>query len=107
MRWRHFWIAVALVGIELLAFAGSVVAQESTKPETAAAAAESADTLDDEVLRLSQAGRYVDAVPLARRVLATRRGRWDRTTSRSANRSITWPSYTWLNFLVQPNSQLT
>jgi tetratricopeptide (TPR) repeat protein len=72
MRWWHFGIASASVGIGLLAFAGDVAAQKGTKPKSAIPAAESADTLNAEVVRLYQAGRYSDAVPLARRALAIR-----------------------------------
>src|SRR5262245_576288 len=72
MRWRHFWMASALVGIGLLASASDVAAQKSTKQKTAAPTAESADTLNAEILRLYHAGKYADAVPLARRALAIR-----------------------------------
>jgi tetratricopeptide (TPR) repeat protein len=72
MRLWRFWMAAAAVGIGLLAVAGNVAAQKSTKPKTTAPKAESADTLDAEVMRLYQTGRYAEAVPLARRALAIR-----------------------------------
>ena len=72
MRWWHFWLAAASIGLGLLAFAVEVAAQKSTKPKRAAPKAESADTLDAEVMRLYEAGKYVNAISLARRALAVR-----------------------------------
>src|SRR5262245_47854217 len=72
MRWRHCWMATAALGMVLLVFPGNLAAQESTKPETAAPTAGNADTLNAEILRLYQAGKYADAVPLAQRALAIR-----------------------------------
>ena len=64
MRWRHLAMVAASVGTGFLAFAGDLAAQKSSNPKTAAPTADSADSLNAEVIRLYEAGKYADAIPL-------------------------------------------
>ena len=69
MRWVRLSGVVASIGLGGWALGGTGGAQ-IPRPPAAAPATESADALNAEVIRLYRAGKYAEAIPLARRVLA-------------------------------------